>query len=131
MPVPRDVELITQLITGHARWVRDDVRRHSEDPDLRCEVLDQLAALADDVDRHLAVDAPDRGTLEHTQSRARLLLSLYEGLDLAQRELTARAPVTGVRAKSRTPDCGMRDSGCERLLVVDDVPEVAAPSART
>jgi hypothetical protein len=92
VPVPRDLELIALLLTGHARCVRDDVRRHSEDPGLPGAVRARLAGLADEGDRQLAVDAPAQGTLEHTRNRARLMLALYEGIDLAQSEEAAESP---------------------------------------
>ncbi|CAM5290764.1 hypothetical protein GCM10010329_81450 [Streptomyces spiroverticillatus] len=90
----RDLELIALLLTGHARCVRDDVRQRSEDPRLNRGVQGQLAALADDADRQLNATAPPVGEFGYTRGRARLVLSLYAGLDLAEEAGAASPRVT-------------------------------------
>jgi hypothetical protein len=76
---PRDLEQIALQLTGHARAVASDVRRHA----------DQLPkdsgpkALADVVLREAdgRLSTTIEGTVHCVQNRARLVRALYESLD--------------------------------------------------
>ncbi|WP_381802418.1 restriction endonuclease [Streptomyces niveus] len=83
---PRDYEQIALQLTGHARAVAADVRRHAA----ALPKNDGLGALAEivlrEADRRLA--APLERTARCAQKRARLVRALYTRLD----RLTEPAP---------------------------------------
>ncbi|MEV7683182.1 restriction endonuclease [Streptomyces sp. NPDC088341] len=83
---PRDYEQIALQLTGHARAVAADVRRHAA----ALPKSDGRGALAEvilrEADRRLSV--PLEGTARCAQNRARLVRALYTRLD----RLTEPAP---------------------------------------
>ncbi|MFJ9381621.1 DUF6415 family natural product biosynthesis protein [Streptomyces sp. NPDC101455] len=76
---PRDYEQIALQLTGHARAVAADVRRHAA----ALPRNDGRGALAEvilrEADRHLS--APLEGTAHCARNRARLVRALYTRLD--------------------------------------------------
>ncbi|MGW5401328.1 DUF6415 family natural product biosynthesis protein [Streptomyces sp. NPDC003952] len=84
---PRDYEQIALQLTGHARAVASDVRRHAA----ALPKGDGRGALAEVVLREAdgRLSAPLKGTAQCVQNRARLVRALYTRLD----RLTEPAPV--------------------------------------
>lgn len=88
---PSDYQQIALQLTGHARAVATDVKRHAQmlpaDSGRRAladVVLDEAGEL---------LDAPIEGTAACVQDRARLVRALYERLDrLTQAEVEPTAP---------------------------------------
>ncbi|MFI8344016.1 restriction endonuclease [Streptomyces sp. NPDC085639] len=80
-PEPPDMELMALQLTGHARLVVEQLRMHAGKVGEETSLRMQLDILLHDADRHLAVMAPERPSVAHTQGRARLLISLYQGMD--------------------------------------------------
>ncbi|MFF2964425.1 DUF6415 family natural product biosynthesis protein [Streptomyces sp. NPDC057963] len=85
---PRDYEQIALQLTGHARAVAADVRRHAA----ALPKNDGRGALAEVVLREAdgRLSAPLQGTARCVQNRARLVQALYTRLD----RLTEPAPAT-------------------------------------
>jgi hypothetical protein len=83
---PRDYEQIALQLTGHARAVASDVRRHAA----ALPKSDGRGALAEVVLREAdgRLSAPLKGTAQCVQNRARLVRALYTRLD----RLTEPAP---------------------------------------
>ncbi|MGV9884798.1 DUF6415 family natural product biosynthesis protein [Streptomyces sp. NPDC003006] len=83
---PRDYEQIALQLTGHARAVAADVRRHAA----ALPKSDDRGALAEVVLREAdgRLSAPLEGTARCAQNRARLVRALYTRLD----RLTEHAP---------------------------------------
>ncbi|MFG3533209.1 DUF6415 family natural product biosynthesis protein [Streptomyces sp. NPDC047917] len=85
---PRDYEQIALQLTGHARAVAADIRRHAA----TLPKNDGRGALAEivlhEADRRLT--APLKGTARCAQNRARLVQALYTRLD----RLTEPLPAT-------------------------------------
>ncbi|WP_457512281.1 DUF6415 family natural product biosynthesis protein [Streptomyces sp. TE33382] len=79
---PHDYEQIALQLTGHARAVAADVRRHTDllDDDTGPRALAEI--ILAEAQRRLA--APHKGTLRSVQNRARLVRALYERLDRLQ-----------------------------------------------
>lgn len=84
---PRDYEQIALQLTGHARAVAADVRRHAA----ALPKSDGRGALAEivlrEADGHLS--APLEGTARCAQNRARLVRALYTRLDRLTEALSA------------------------------------------
>ncbi|MFF5860780.1 DUF6415 family natural product biosynthesis protein [Streptomyces sp. NPDC012751] len=76
---PRDYEQIALQLTGHARAVATDVRRHAA----ALPKSDGRRTLADVVLREAdgRLSAPPEGTARCAQGHARLVRALYEHLD--------------------------------------------------
>ncbi|MFE4177445.1 DUF6415 family natural product biosynthesis protein [Streptomyces sp. NPDC056909] len=83
---PRDYEQIALQLTGHARAVAADVRRHAAS----LPKSDGRGALAEVILREAEgrLSAPLKGTASCVQNRARLVQALYTRLD----RLTEPAP---------------------------------------
>ncbi|MFF8919498.1 restriction endonuclease [Streptomyces sp. NPDC015032] len=76
---PHDYEQFALQLTGHARAVADDIRRHAAAL-LRSDGRGALAEIVlQEADRRLSV--PPEGTARCVQNRARLVRALYERLD--------------------------------------------------
>ncbi|MEU6709678.1 DUF6415 family natural product biosynthesis protein [Streptomyces wuyuanensis] len=84
---PRDYEQIALQLTGHARAVAADVRRHAA----ALPKNDGRGALAEVVLREAdgRLSAPLKGTARCAQNRARLVRALYMRLDRLTEALTA------------------------------------------
>ncbi|MGW0536562.1 restriction endonuclease [Streptomyces sp. NPDC003032] len=103
---PRDYEQIALQLTGHARAVAADVRRHAA----ALPKNDGRVALAEVVLRAAGgrLSAPLEGTAGCAQNRARLVRVLYERLNQA---LNGHARVARGRTEIRTrPRPGRTDS---------------------
>jgi hypothetical protein len=84
---PRDYEQIARQLTGHARAVAADVRRHAA----ALPKSDGRVALAEVVLREAdgRLSAPLEGTAHCVQNRARLVRALYTRLDRLTEPLPA------------------------------------------
>ncbi|MFZ3491741.1 DUF6415 family natural product biosynthesis protein [Streptomyces sp. 5.8] len=84
---PRDYEQIALQLTGHARAVASDVRRHAA----ALPKSDGRGALAEVVLREAdgRLSAPLKGTARCVQNRARLVRALYTRLDRLTEPLPA------------------------------------------
>lgn len=84
---PRDYEQIALQLTGHARAVAADVRRHAA----ALPKSDGRGALAEVVLReaHGRLSVPLEGTARCAQNRARLVRALYTRLDRLTESLPA------------------------------------------
>ncbi|WP_405835092.1 DUF6415 family natural product biosynthesis protein [Streptomyces sp. NBC_01518] len=93
---PRDYEQIALQLTGHARAVAADVRRHAA----ALPKDDGRGALAEvilrEADRRLSI--PLKGTAQCVQNRARLVRALYTRLD----RLTEPLPPATQPARDQT-----------------------------
>ncbi|MFH8558888.1 restriction endonuclease [Streptomyces celluloflavus] len=76
---PRDYAQIALQLTGHARALTSDVRRHFAALPPDSDALALTEVVLAEADRRLST--PSQGTLHCAQSRARLVRALYERLD--------------------------------------------------
>ncbi|MFJ9552155.1 DUF6415 family natural product biosynthesis protein [Streptomyces erythrochromogenes] len=80
-PEPPAMELMALQLTGHARLVVEYLRAGVGNVAEETSLWKRLDVLLTDAEGHLAVSTPGQPSVAYTQSRARLVISLYESID--------------------------------------------------